>query len=161
LNGWRPSLAAKSHQHWQVQDEDESAFLTPENAEQVSVNSPNAYGESTDVLHRATFKMRPVHLHSYNPSEQLLRILRSIVPTVCEHFALRNAEYGEGSNVLGVKGQYADLNRKMLKLHRYIWEGRPVPDGAEGIDTIAYELIGHLLLLIDSLEQAAPEDGQA
>lgn len=68
-------------------------------------------------------------------------------------FLRRNAEYGDESNVLGYKGQYADINRKMIKLKRYLWDDVPVPDGGESIGTIAMELIGHLALLVDEYER--------
>lgn len=68
-----------------------------------------------------------------------------------EHFLGRNQEYGDGSNELGIKGQYADINRKVIKLKRYLWDGEPVKLGAETPEVIAKELVGHLLILIDGL----------
>ncbi len=64
-------------------------------------------------------------------------------------FLNRNAEYGDGAHNLGMRGQYADINRKVIKLKRYLWDGEPVRPGAEDVETIAAELIGHLLLLLD------------
>lgn len=68
-------------------------------------------------------------------------------------FLQRNAEYGDGAHNLGSRGQYADINRKVIKLKRYLWDGEPVRPGAEDVETIAAELIGHLLLLLDELRQ--------
>lgn len=67
-------------------------------------------------------------------------------------FFERNREYGDEAHVLGIKGQYADINRKVIKLKRYLWDDVPVEDGAESVKVVAAELIGHLLLLIDELE---------
>ena len=86
-------------------------------------------------------------------TDQARRILRRHLPTVAEHFLKRNAEYGEEAHILGVKGQFADINRKVIKLKRYLWDDVPVPPGAESIETIAGELIGHLLILIDELDR--------
>lgn len=84
-------------------------------------------------------------------TEQARRILGERLPVVMAHFLKRNAEYGEGAHVLGVKGQFADINRKVIKLKRYLWDDVPVPEGAESIEVIAGELIGHLLILIDEM----------
>lgn len=84
-------------------------------------------------------------------TELAKRILSQHLPVAMEHFLQRNAEYGEESHVLGIKGQYADINRKVIKLKRYLWDDVAVPEGAESIETIAGELIGHLLILIDEL----------
>lgn len=73
-------------------------------------------------------------------------------------FLRRNAEYGEAANVLGVKGQFADINRKVIKLKRFMWDDEPMPDGAESIHTIVCELIGHLLLVLDEMDQADRRD---
>lgn len=85
-------------------------------------------------------------------TNQAKRILGTHLPDVIAHFCERNAEYGEEAHVLGTKGQFADINRKVIKLKRYLWDGVPVPPNAEDIPTIAGELIGHLLILIDELE---------
>lgn len=89
--------------------------------------------------------------HVPTQTEQAKRILGQRLPDVIAHFCERNAEYGEEAHVLGVKGQFADINRKVIKLKRYLWDDVPVPPGAESIETIAGELIGHLLILIDEM----------
>lgn len=81
------------------------------------------------------------------------RILQQHLPKAMEHFLARNAEYGEEAHVLGIKGQYADINRKVIKLKRYLWDDVPVQPGAESIEMISQELIGHLLILIDELDK--------
>lgn len=85
------------------------------------------------------------------------RILMRHLPEAMEHFLQRNAEYGEEAHVLGIKGQYADINRKVIKLKRYLWDDVPVPPGAESIEMISQELIGHLLILIDELDKERQE----
>lgn len=96
--------------------------------------------------------------HVESQTNQARRILGTILPDVMSHFIERNAEYGEESHVLGTKGQFADINRKVIKLKRYLWDGVPVPVGAEDINTIAGELVGHLLILIDELETLEIKD---
>jgi hypothetical protein len=107
-----------------------------------------------------TIDRRGVHVdygqqgyHVETATEQARRILGRHLPVAMEHFLERNKEYGEGSaHVLGIKGQYADINRKVIKLKRYLWDDIPVEPEAEPIAMVAAELIGHLLILIDELE---------
>lgn len=63
-------------------------------------------------------------------------------------FVERNKKYGESANRLGMRGQYADINRKVVLLERWIWDGVE-PEGSEGIVEVCEDLIGHLLLTID------------
>lgn len=94
-------------------------------------------------------------------TQQARRILGKHLPEVMEHFLQRNAEYGEEAHVLGVKGQFADINRKVIKLKRYLWDDVEVMPGAENIETIAGELIGHLLILIDEMDKEDNGHGKA
>ena len=91
--------------------------------------------------------------HIEPATQQARRILGQHLPDVISHFLSRNAEYGEEAHVLGTKGQFADINRKVIKLKRYLWDDVPLQPGAEDIPTIAGELIGHLLILIDELDK--------
>lgn len=99
-----------------------------------------------------------IKLYDGPDTAQALRVVSIIAPAVLEHFIKRNREYGDSAHVLGTKGQYADINRKVIKLKRYLWDDVPVPDGGESIETIATELIGHLLILIDELNSEKGDD---
>jgi hypothetical protein len=77
------------------------------------------------------------------------RVAGEILPDAARLFVKRNRDYGDGANELGLMGQYADINRKVKKLKRILWDGiEPVGESAE---EIALDLIGHLGLTIDML----------
>lgn len=77
----------------------------------------------------------------------------SVAVDALEHFVKRNKGYGESASDLGVKGQYADINRKVIKLRRRLWEDVPVSLGDEPTEEVCFDLIGHLLLTVDMLRQ--------
>lgn len=78
-------------------------------------------------------------------SEELLSIALGLMPEWLRLFARKNADYGSGSSFdLGVRGQYSDIHRKMIKLRRALWEGESL--AFEGVDEIINDLIGHLFL---------------
>lgn len=73
-------------------------------------------------------------------------------------FIERNTGYGDkGANRLGLRGQYADINRKIIKLERWLWDGEPETyagvRGGEGVIEVCQDLIGHLLLTIDMYQR--------
>ena len=77
------------------------------------------------------------------------RVVGEILPEAARLFVRRNKDYGDGANELGLMGQYADINRKVKKLKRILWDGvEPVGESAE---EIALDLIGHLGLTIDMI----------
>lgn len=64
-------------------------------------------------------------------------------------------EYGTTNHrVLGEKGQFADIWRKIGKLKRAMWEDADTSDWRESPRTIAMDLIGHLLLTIAMWDRA-------
>lgn len=83
------------------------------------------------------------------PSERCRAILNGPLCQAVNLFVERNAEYGEdGANQLGLGGQFADINRKVLKLKRAMWDGESTYNWSEQPDEIMMDLIGHLLLSI-------------
>jgi len=83
-------------------------------------------------------------------------MLEVILPQCVEHFKRKSGDYGpEGFTDLGVKGQFSDMWRKMLKLKRGLWEGKPL--ALEQSDEILKDLFGHLLISLYLLEE--PDDG--
>lgn len=92
---------------------------------------------------------------------QAKRIFREVVPKALELFARKSKTYelaaGNLAEELGVKGQWGDIYRKVMKLKAPLWEGKPVfTDGqyAEFEDTreVLEDLLGHVLLALDMLE---------
>lgn len=81
-----------------------------------------------------------------NDSPELYAIVTQHMPQWADLFARKNADYGDGAKVLGVRGQYADINRKMLKLKRALWDGELLE--FEGADEVIMDLIGHLFLTL-------------
>jgi hypothetical protein len=56
------------------------------------------------------------------------RIMDSLVQPTLERFAHKSLDYGDGAQTLGIRGQFADINRKVLKLKRAMWDGVPLTD---------------------------------
>jgi hypothetical protein len=73
---------------------------------------------------------------------------------VLDHFVARNETYGEGANELGIKGQYADINRKIILLRRVLWDAPNEHLINEATIETCMDLIGHLLLTIDMIDEA-------
>lgn len=84
-------------------------------------------------------------------SDELISIALRLMPEWLRLFARKNADYGSGSSFdLGVRGQYSDIHRKMIKLRRALWDGESL--AFEGVDEIINDLIGHLFLTRRMLE---------
>lgn len=79
-------------------------------------------------------------------SPELYGIVTQHMPHWADLFARKNADYGDGAKVLGVRGQYADINRKMLKLKRSLWDGETLE--FENSEEVIMDLIGHLFLTL-------------
>lgn len=113
------------------------------------------------------WRLGPGRLFNYAltpPTELARRIAEQHMPEAMDHFFMRNAEYGDDDDFnLGSRGQYVDISRKVQKLKRRLWEGEPEPDEGMGESNkvIVMELIGHLLMTMDYMEQEEgdKEDG--
>lgn len=86
------------------------------------------------------------------------------VPLLMKRFEEKAADYNsdgslpfEPHTVLGVKGQFADIWRKIWKLKKALWDGVELK-GEQPIELID-DLIAHLLLTRDLLTQDLPEPG--
>lgn len=85
-------------------------------------------------------------------ASQLERIMQDLLPEWQQHFEAKNNEYGgESANVLGARGQYADMHRKFPKLKRALWDGASLQ--FESVEEVLMDLIGHCFLTLDMLEQ--------
>lgn len=94
---------------------------------------------------------------------QLQSIVLEELPEWFVLFAQKNAEYGENAQVLGDKGQFADMWRKMGKLKTALWDGHEDRLVSEGVDEILRDLIGHCFLTLQmrSSDRAAAELAEA
>lgn len=89
---------------------------------------------------------------------QARRIIGEILPIFVSKFVKANLHYGpDNANVLGPAGQFADIWRKIGPLRRSLWEGQELT--REQPDQICMDLIGHLFLTIDMLEQGVNRRG--
>jgi hypothetical protein len=88
---------------------------------------------------------------------QFERIVEEILPTTLKRFETKAAEYGdEAPNVLGIRGQYSDMHRKMAKLRRAMWEGELLT--SEPLEEVLDDLIAHCLLTLDMIHQQSRTD---
>ena len=89
---------------------------------------------------------------------QAKRIIGLILPAFAQKFVDANKHYGSGNaNALGPAGQFADIWRKIGPLRRALWEGEELT--REMPDEICLDLIGHLLLTVDMLQQGVNRRG--
>jgi hypothetical protein len=86
-------------------------------------------------------------------------ILNVLLPEIRKKMIADAAHYGtEGHKGLGLKGQFADMYRKMVPLKRQMWDG--IPSTREDTREIVQDMIGHCLLtlaLLDELTAQAEE----
>jgi hypothetical protein len=88
-------------------------------------------------------------------SPRTMAILQGPVPDAVRLFVKRNREYGDNANVLGPKGQFADIWRKVSKLKNIMWdESVATEDITESPEEIMMDLIGHCLLGIQMIRDA-------
>lgn len=78
---------------------------------------------------------------------------RDVIPQVIDHFQEKTRQYrgGPAFMMLGVQGQFSDINRKFWKLYDALWEGNEL-EGEQPIE-ICEDMIGHLFLTIWLLKQ--------
>jgi hypothetical protein len=84
-----------------------------------------------------------------------------LMPEFWEHFASKAKDYNdidgfEPHKVLGIRGQFAEVWRKVWKLKNTLWDGRTL--AYEGEREILLDMIGHCFLAISMID-ADPRDG--
>lgn len=91
------------------------------------------------------------------------RILVRLVPEWQGQFAAKNADYSdaapsgiEPAEVLGIKGQFAEIWRKVWKLKKAMWDGSTL--AFEQPREILLDLIGHCFLAIDMIDRKSTAD---
>lgn len=134
-------------------DYDRGEFGMPGLGRSVSVewNAVDEEGEDRQVA----FLVLKRNIRTYLAN----RIVKVHVQEALDHFLARNAEYGDDNDFnLGLAGQYVDISRKVQKLKRRWWKHEPARDGEESDRVIVMELIGHLLMSMEYLDQAEEGD---
>lgn len=77
-----------------------------------------------------------------NPYKEMIN---DILPGLIENFYNKSGDYGPAGFVdLGIKGQFSDMWRKMVKLKRSLWDGFELR--YEDVDEIMSDLFGHLMI---------------
>jgi hypothetical protein len=86
------------------------------------------------------------------------RIINHLLPEFAEHQRQKAKDYNgslvpgvENADVLGARGQYAELWRKMAKLKKALWDGEALV--GEQPREILLDFIGHCFLAIDMLDR--------
>ena len=85
------------------------------------------------------------------PTVQAGRILTEVLPVLLENFLSKNADYASSgdfntSELLGSRGQFAELWRKIGKLKGPMWDGKDL--NHEQVDEILEDFCGHVLLAL-------------
>jgi hypothetical protein len=81
------------------------------------------------------------------------RIIRRELTGVLTRFAEKSLDYKDGAQVLGIRGQFADMNRKWIKLRAALWDGQVLT--GEPPDEILQDMIAHCLLTLDMWHRPA------
>ncbi len=83
-------------------------------------------------------------------SVELQNIVTHHLPIWLKQFAKKNEEYQDDAGtafVLGEKGQFSDIYRKVMKLKRAIWDGKHL--NTEPVEEILLDFIGHCFLTLE------------
>lgn len=83
-------------------------------------------------------------------TESSKHIFRKFLPVWSDLFLRKNADYGETGDLLGSRGQFADMWRKFGKLKRAMWDGEALT--GEQPEEIIMDLIGHCFLSLYYIE---------
>lgn len=78
------------------------------------------------------------------PSETARLICEEILPEWKEMFLRKNMDYGDFHITLGIAGQFVDMWRKIGKIRRSLWEGKPLV--GEQPDEVLFDLAAHCFL---------------
>lgn len=86
-------------------------------------------------------------------ADAMTAISQVLLPEIKEHMYEGFQHYGDNHNELGVRGQFADIWRKIKPLKRALWDGETLT--RESPRQICLDLIGHCLLTILMLDEQA------
>lgn len=88
-------------------------------------------------------------LDAADANDAFRRCTTTVLTRVIDEFAGNAIDYGNAAEELGVKAQFVDINRKVGKLKRVLWEGKALK--GEQVDEVLCDLIAHCLLTLDML----------
>lgn len=100
--------------------------------------------------HQANIEIHPLL------NDQVLRIVRGVAPEALVNFIAKNYDYSGTADLLGVRGQFAELWRKVGKLKKPLWDDEELK--FEQAREIIIDLIGHCYLALDYLDQNQPQE---
>lgn len=85
-------------------------------------------------------------------------MIETLLPELGKKLLIDGRHYG-GSNhhILGTRGQFAEIWRKLGPLKNQMWDGKG--STREDTRTILMDLIGHCLLAVEMIDNKVPEDG--
>lgn len=89
-------------------------------------------------------------LDAANASDAFRRATTTTLTRVIDKFASKAVDYGDASDELGIRAQFVDINRKVVKLKRWMWDGKKL--AGEQPHEIMMDLIAHLLLGLGMIE---------
>jgi hypothetical protein len=85
----------------------------------------------------------------------MLYIRDHLLPEWWNLFVAKAADYNDGPaenhKVLGIKGQFGDMWRKVGKLKKALWDGKPL--ATEQPREITFDLISHCLLTVAMMDE--------
>lgn len=88
-------------------------------------------------------------------------IVRRLLVEIEERMLRSAKEYGpKAHRDLGIRGQYADMYRKWIKLRRAMWDGEDTTEWREKPREIILDLIGHSLLTVAMIDREGAGDGE-
>lgn len=101
-----------------------------------------------------------IEVDPVNDSPTYQRIVHYILPEWAQQFRRKNSDYSgagaEPHQILGAKGQFADIWRKIWKLKKALWDGQKLE--GEQAEEILQDLIGHCFLTLDLLRQESESE---
>lgn len=93
-----------------------------------------------------------VQVHDETP-RQIDELLTNDFERFIQLFNERTIEYGDHAFLLGSRGQFADMSRKMGKLKTGIWDDNHGALVSEGVEEVVLDMIGHCFLTLQCLRR--------
>lgn len=108
------------------------------------------------------FDVGPGRIWIVTPDEEKVERVSNIMDEAQTLYKRKAAGYkgveGDTADILGAKGQFADINRKFWRLKAMLWDEvvpmYPDAGAGESVEEILMDFIGHAALTIDYLRQA-------
>lgn len=115
---------------------------------------------NTTIFDEVMASVRESMYHQENIANGLgadhLYIFDRLVPEWAADFATNAADYGDAHRDLGLKAQFVDLNRKVSKLKKAMWEGQKL--NGEQPREILLDIIGHCFLAVAMIDRPDPSE---